>query len=104
MDDCIFCKIINKDIPAEIVFESDQVICFKDINPKAKVHLLVIPKKHIPTINDLANEDRGLISELIFTAKEIANKIGLSNGYKLVFNVGKGGGQEVFHIHLHILG
>lgn len=101
---CIFCKIINKEIPAEIVFENDEIITFKDINPKAKVHLLIVPKKHIDTIKDLnENEaDEALVGRMVLVARDIARKEDLS-GYRLQFNVGKSGGQDVFHIHLHLI-
>jgi len=99
----IFTKIINREIPAEIVHEQDDIIVIKDINAQAKTHLLIIPKKEIPTINDLAEDDRNLIAEMFFVAKKVAKDLGVSEGYKLKFNVGKKWGQEVFHIHLHLL-
>ena len=101
--DCIFCKIAAKQAPAEILMESDSVVVFKDIYPSAPVHYLVVSKKHIPSIKEVSHEDEALIGHLIHTAKDSAEKLGLS-GYKLVFNVGKEGGQIVDHIHLHILG
>ncbi|OGF69695.1 histidine triad nucleotide-binding protein [Candidatus Giovannonibacteria bacterium RIFCSPHIGHO2_02_FULL_44_11] len=103
MDSCIFCKIAAKQDPAEILMESDSVVVFKDIYPSAPVHYLVVSKKHIPSIKEVSHEDEALIGHLIHTAKDSAEKLGLS-GYKLVFNVGKEGGQIVDHIHLHILG
>lgn len=104
MLNCIFCKIIAKDLPSEIIFENQEIIAFKDINPVAKHHILIIPKKHIPTINDLnENEsDELLIGKMTLVARDIAKKLGLS-GYKLQFNVGKSAGQVVFHIHLHLI-
>ena len=99
----IFTKIINKEIPAEIVYEQDDIIVIKDINPQVKTHLLIIPKKEIPTINDLAESDRNLIAEMFFVAKKIAKDLGVEEWYKLKFNVGEKWGQEVFHIHLHLL-
>ncbi|QFR39393.1 histidine triad nucleotide-binding protein [Candidatus Gracilibacteria bacterium 28_42_T64] len=99
----IFTKIINREIPAEIIFENDVLIVIRDINPKAKVHLLIIPKKEIYTINDLGQEDTKLIAEMFFTAQKVAKNMGVSEGYKLNFNVGEKGGQEVMHIHMHLL-
>jgi len=104
-DDCIFCKIVNKEIPADLLYEDDQVIVFKDINPLAPVHLLLVPKKHIRSINDLEDPDKTVIVDLIMTAKEMAAKMSVDkSGYRLFFNVEKGGGQEVFHLHLHLIG
>ncbi len=101
--ECVFCKIINKEIPSEIIFEDDDLIIFKDANPKAKIHLLVVPKKHIATIDDLEKNDVELIGKLILVAAKTARDLNFyQKGYKLQFNVGRGGGQEVFHIHLHI--
>ena len=104
-DDCIFCKIVNKEIPADLLYEDDQVIVFKDINPLAPVHLLLVPKKHIRSINDLEDPDKTVVVDLIMTAKEMAAKMSVDkSGYRLFFNVEKGGGQEVFHLHLHLIG
>ncbi|MCK5097120.1 MAG: histidine triad nucleotide-binding protein [Desulfobacteraceae bacterium] len=103
--DCLFCKIVNKEIPSEFLFEDDSFIVFRDINPQAPVHLLIVPKKHIRSINDLQPEDNEIISEIIIVAKNMAKEQGINkSGYKLVFNVEKGGGQEIFHIHLHLIG
>ncbi|MCT4617148.1 MAG: histidine triad nucleotide-binding protein [Candidatus Gracilibacteria bacterium] len=99
----IFTKIINREIPADIVYEQENIIVIKDIAPQAKIHLLIIPKKEIPTINDLEETDRDLIAEMFFVAKKVAKDLGVDEGYKLKFNVGEKGGQEVFHIHLHLL-
>ena len=104
MDECIFCKIIKKEIPAEIIFEDDDFLVFKDIKPKAKVHLLIVPKKHIESINHLENGDNDLISKMFFLVKKIASENGVSDGYKLLFNVGRKGGQLVDHLHLHLMG
>lgn len=101
---CIFCQIANHQQKADIVYENDSLIVFKDIAPKAPVHLLIVPKKHIETINHLEEEDREIISEVVFTAKEMAKKQGIAEtGYQLFFNVGRGGGQIVDHIHLHLI-
>jgi histidine triad (HIT) family protein len=100
---CIFCKIVKKEMPADLLFESDAVLAFKDIRPSAPVHILVVPKKHIQSIAHLESNHNEIISKLIFTAKELAEKAGLK-GYKLVFNVGREGGQVIDHLHLHLLG
>jgi len=104
MEDCIFCKIIAGDIPSEKVFENDEMVSFKDINPVARHHLLIVPKKHIPTMNDL-NEDHSddaLVGRMLLTARDLAREMGLKS-HKLQFNVGEGAGQTVFHIHLHLI-
>lgn len=99
----IFTKIINKEIPAKIEYEDDKCIVIYDINPKSTVHLLIIPKKAIPTIMDVADEDQELMGHLVLVARNVAKKLGLE-GYRLVYNVGEKGGQEVFHVHMHLLG
>jgi histidine triad (HIT) family protein len=102
---CIFCQIVNHQQKADIVYEDEKVVVFKDINPKAPVHLLIVPKKHIDSINHLKEEDRNLVAEMIFLAKKMAQKQGIAqSGYKLLFNVGRGGGQLIDHIHLHLMG
>ncbi len=100
-NDCIFCKIINGDFNTEFVYENDYVVVFKDINPKAPVHLLVVPRVHVASLNEL--EDKNLMAELLSAVKETTKKIGLKS-YKTLINTGKEAGQEVFHLHLHILG
>jgi len=102
MSDCVFCKILSKDIPAEFIYEDDTCVAFKDINPKAETHVLVVPKDHIDSITEMSDKDEPLIGHLVFAAKKIAEKLNLS-GYNLQFNVGKDGGQEIFHIHLHLM-
>lgn len=99
----LFTKIILREIPSDIIYEDNEIIVIKDINPKAKIHLLIIPKKEIPTINDLENVDKGLLSNMFFIAKKIAFDLNISDWYQLHFNVWKKGGQEVMHIHLHLL-
>ena len=99
----IFLKIINKEIPASFIYEDETLIVIKDIAPKAKTHLLIIPKKYIPTINDIQEEDRDLIANMFFVAKNIAFELWISDWYKLQFNVWSQWGQEVMHIHLHLL-
>lgn len=105
INNCIFCQIVDKKIPADIVFEDDKLIAFNDINPKAPVHILIVPKKHIATIDDIDESDKELIGELVYRAKLLAKVKRISeNGYRLVFNVRSHGGQLVDHIHLHLLG
>ena len=105
MEDCIFCKIINGEIPSEKVYEDDTVLGFKDINPAAPVHVLIIPKKHIESINDLTEEDSNIIAHIYLVAKKIANEFGLKEkGYRIVTNCGEKAGQTVPHIHFHLLG
>ena len=102
---CLFCKIIAGDIPADIVYESDDALAFRDINPQAPTHVLVIPRKHIATINDLDASDREIVGSLYMAAKEIAAEEGMAeDGYRAVMNCNAGAGQTVFHIHLHVLG
>ncbi len=100
---CLFCKIAGKEIPASIAFEDSQVIAFKDIKPSAPVHYLVIPKEHIQSIAHLEGNHKEILAAIIYTAKNLAEKLGLK-GYKLVFNVGREGGQVIDHLHLHLLG
>lgn len=100
--DCIFCKIVKGEIPSTKVFENDRIIAFNDINPKARVHVLVLPKKHIESVKHLSESDKELVGELILVAKKIAKDKNLS-GYKIVINVGREGGQLVDHLHLHLL-
>lgn len=99
----IFTKIINKEIPSEIVYEQNNLIVIKDIHPQAKIHLLIIPKKEIPTINDIQEKDREIIADMIFVAKHLAKEFWIEAGYQLHFNVWKKWWQEVMHIHLHLL-
>ena len=103
--DCLFCRIVDGDIPAEIVYESDTALAFRDINPQAPTHVLIIPRRHISTIDDLRVEDQELVGSLFTAAKDIAQQEGLGeSGYRTVINCGEGAGQSVFHIHLHVLG
>jgi histidine triad (HIT) family protein len=105
MSDCIFCKIVSGDIPAQKVFENEHVVGFKDLNPVAPLHVLVIPKKHISTINDIEQEDAELVGQMYLAAKQIAADNGLSErGYRTTMNCNADAGQTVFHIHLHLLG
>jgi histidine triad (HIT) family protein len=100
----IFSKIIRREIPADIVYEDDLALAFKDISPQAPVHILVIPKKPIPRLADAQSEDSSLLGHLLLTAKHVAEQAGLANGYRVVLNTGSDGGQSVYHLHLHILG
>lgn len=103
--DCLFCKIAAKETATEFLFENSRLVVFRDINPHAPVHLLVVPKKHIRSINDLTASDREIVAELVETASAMARDQGIADsGYKLLFNVEKGGGQVIFHLHLHLLG
>ena len=105
MEGCIFCGIINKDIPARIVHEDDEVLAFEDINAKAPVHILIIPKEHIGSLNDLPKVREPLLGRILAKARAIAAERGiLKNGYRIVLNTGPDSGQEVFHIHVHLLG
>jgi histidine triad (HIT) family protein len=102
---CLFCKILSGEIPADIVYESETAIAFRDINPQAPTHLLIIPRKHIATINDIVEEDELLVGSLYSAAREIAAAEGVAeDGYRAVMNCNEGAGQTVFHIHLHLLG
>ena len=100
----IFKKIIDKEVPADIVFEDELCLAFKDISPQAPVHVLVIPKKEISSMADVSEEDKDLLGHLMLKASQIAKELGLADGYRLVVNTKEGGGQTVFHLHIHILG
>jgi len=105
MENCLFCKIIDKSISSEIVYENDSVLAFNDINPQAPVHILIIPKIHIATLNDLNKDHERLLGELVLTAGILAKQLGISEaGYRTNFNCNEAGGQTVYHIHLHLLG
>ena len=105
MTDCLFCKIISRQIPGSIVFEDDRVLAFNDINPQAPTHVLIIPKRHIASLNDLTPDDDGIVGELARRAAAIAAERGIAaGGYRTVFNTNRDAGQTVFHIHLHLLG
>ncbi|MFQ6615598.1 MAG: histidine triad nucleotide-binding protein [Fidelibacterota bacterium] len=105
MADCLFCRISEGGVPSDIVYETDRVLAFKDIHPQAPHHLLIIPRKHISTLNDLSEEDAPLVGELMLTAKKLASQLGIDrSGYRTVFNCNADAGQAVFHVHLHLLG
>lgn len=104
-DDCLFCRIVAGEIPADIIYKSDTAIAFRDINPQAPTHVLIIPRKHIATINDIRAEDHAIVGSLYTAAAEIAKQEGFSEvGYRAVMNCNEAAGQTVFHIHLHLLG
>lgn len=103
--DCLFCKIANGLMDTDFLYENDRLVVFRDINPHAPVHLLIVPRRHIRSINDLTEEDNALLAEMITTAQQMARKENVdTSGYKLLFNVEKGGGQVIFHLHLHLIG
>ncbi len=104
-DDCLFCKIAAGEVPATIVHESDDLLAFEDINPQAPTHVVIIPRKHVPTVNDLTTEDEALFGKLATVAKQIATDRGFADdGYRLVMNCNRAAGQTVFHLHMHLLG
>ena len=104
MSHCLFCRIVAGEIPAKIAYEDDDVIAFHDLNPQAPLHVLVIPRKHIATINDIQPDDAALIGKLMLAAKQVAADAGYADdGYRVVMNCGADAGQTVFHIHLHLL-
>jgi histidine triad (HIT) family protein len=103
--DCVFCKIINKEIPASVVYEDEDILAFKDVRPLAPVHILIIPKKHIESLNDLTEKDIDLAGRMLLVARKIAVDFDISpKGYKLLTRVGEWGGQEVAHLHMHLIG
>ncbi len=103
--DCLFCKIVNQELPADVVYEDDELLAFNDISPQAPTHVLIIPKAHIATVNDLTESESGLIGRMVLRARAIASEIGIAeSGYRLIMNCNPEGGQTVYHIHLHLLG
>ena len=104
MSDCIFCKIAQGEIPSDKVHEDDRILCFKDLDPQAPVHVLIIPKKHISSLDDVREEDSELLGYIMLKVREIAADLGLENGYRLVNNCGEDGLQTVQHLHFHLLG
>lgn len=105
MADCLFCKIINKEIPSEIVYEDDRLLAFRDINPAAPVHILIIPKVHIASLNDLDETNSDIVKDIALKAKELAEKEGIAeSGYRIINNIGDDGGQTVKHLHFHLMG
>lgn len=105
MSDCIFCKIVNKEIPANVVYEDSDILAFRDINPVAPVHILIISKKHLASANELLEEDALLIGKMILVAKDLASQEGITEtGYRVLTNCGPDSGQEVMHLHFHLIG
>lgn len=105
MSDCLFCRVVAKTIPAKVVHEDDQTLAFDDIHPQAPVHTLVIPKRHVVSIQDLGESDQALLAQLLLTCRKVANAKGLADsGFRLVANTGRNGGQTVFHLHFHVMG
>tara|TARA_R110002111_G_scaffold258112_1_gene326973 strand:- start:364 stop:702 length:339 start_codon:yes stop_codon:yes gene_type:complete len=104
MSDCLFCKIIAGDIPSNQVYEDEQILVFKDINPRAAVHLLAIPKIHLDSLDELTNEHQMLIGHIMLQLPQLARSQGLNNGFRTIINTGPDGGQEVGHLHIHVLG
>src|SRR5258705_13926017 len=105
MADCLFCKIVKREIPASIVYEDDRVVAFNDINPQGSTHVLVVPKRHIATLNDLTADDDQIVGEVVRRAAAIAAERGIAaGGFRTVFNTNRDAGQTVFHIHLHVIG
>lgn len=104
MSDCIFCKIIAGEIPSRKVYEDDEVFAFHDIHPFARVHFMIIPKLHVASLVDTASEHQALLGKILLLAPRLAKEQGLETGFKTLINTGRGGGQEVFHIHVHVFG
>lgn len=104
MDNCLFCKIIKGEIPSNKVYEDEEILAFKDINPMAPIHILVIPKKHIASAKDITVEDEALIGRMFTVINQIADELKLDNGYRIINNCGEDGRQEVMHLHFHLLG
>ncbi len=105
MNDCIFCKIASGDIPAKLACQNERVIAFHDLNPQAPHHLLIVPRRHIATLNDLSADEAPLVGEMVDIARQLGEQLGFAqSGYRLVFNCNADGGQSVYHIHLHLLG
>ena len=103
--DCIFCKIISGQIPCDKIMETENIIAFRDIEPVADEHILIVPRKHIPDIDSISNSDKVYVSDMILAARDIAERLALNKkGYRLIINNGKSAGQEVFHLHLHLIG
>jgi len=103
--DCVFCRIIAGELKSDILYQDDEVIAIRDINPQAPTHILIMPKAHIPSLAETTHENKGLLGHMCFTATQLAKKEGVAEkGYRLVINSGAEGGQEVFHLHLHLLG
>jgi histidine triad (HIT) family protein len=102
---CIFCKIVEGELPAKVVYEDDKVMAFHDINPQAPVHVLIIPKEHVPTLNDLEEKHKELLGHIFLVIKKLAKEMGIDeSGYRVLVNCNRDGGQEIYHLHFHLLG
>ena len=105
MEDCVFCKIINRESPVEKIYEEDDIIDFNDINPQAPIHILLVPKEHFNSLNEIPEEKKDILSRILLRARQIAHEKGIGNkGYRIVLNTAKESGQSVFHIHFHLMG
>lgn len=104
MSDCLFCKIARGEIPCRKVYEDDEVLAFHDINPVAPVHFILVPKLHLATLDDAGDEHAALLGKMLLLAPRLAREQGLDTGFRTVINTGKGGGQEIFHLHIHVIG
>lgn len=104
MSDCLFCKIAAGEIPTEFLFEDDRVVVFRDLYPKADTHLLVVPREHIASLNELENQHEALIGHMMRILPQLAEQEGLETGFRTIINTGQGGGQEIFHLHIHLMG
>jgi len=105
MEGCIFCRIVAKEVQSKIAYEDEDVFAFHDINPQAPVHVLIVPRKHIPSLNEASEEEQILLGKMMLVAQKLAKELGVAeNGYRLVLNTNRGAGQSIFHIHLHLLG
>jgi histidine triad (HIT) family protein len=104
MDNCLFCRIIRGEIPCRKVYEDDEVLAFHDINPVAPVHFMLVPRLHLATLADAGDAEQALLGRMLLLAPRLAKEQGLDNGFRTVINTGKGGGQEIFHLHIHIIG
>lgn len=103
-ENCLFCQIVNGQKPAKIIYSNENVVAFHDIRPEAPVHILIVPRKHIRSINDITEEDRDIVAEMFYVARDLAKQLNTEKGYKLLFNVERGGGQIIWHVHLHLIG
>ena len=104
MNDCLFCKIIKGEIPSSKVYEDDEILAFKDINPQAPVHILIIPKAHFDSVDALTEDSAPIVGKIMLVAKQLASEFHLDNGYRLITNIGENGGQTVKHLHFHLIG
>ena len=104
MSDCLFCKIVDGEIPSSKVYEDDEILAFNDVAPQAPVHFLIVPKKHMESLDDTTDEDAALLAHIMLKIKDIAKELGLENGYRVVINTGEDGMQSVKHLHVHVLG